>query len=167
VGEGVGPALMIPPTYNLVTLAFPGAKPRARYFGMVSGAGGLGAATRPLIRGLATSAVSWRASLGLHVQVVAWIASLARKITDPGAPRARFRDHQSRHTTHRVSSVRSAPPHGAILTSVRTAVTRARLPARCGHILLPNESAVLCQYPAGGTGCPVRQAGLVWAGASR
>src|ERR1700761_7029834 len=81
--EGVGSALMIPPIYILVTVTFPDVRSRARYFGVVSGAGGLGAAAGPLIGGLVTSAISWRASFGLQVLVVAWIILLARKITDP------------------------------------------------------------------------------------
>ena len=81
--EGVGSALMIPPIYILVTVTFPDVKSRARYFGVVSGAGGLGAAAGPLIGGLVTSAISWRASFALQVLVVAWIILLARKITDP------------------------------------------------------------------------------------
>jgi len=90
--EGVGSALMIPPIYILVTVTFPDVKSRARYFGVVSGAGGLGAAAGPLIGGLVTSAISWRASFGLQVAVVAWIIWLARKITDPAreGPRPRF-----------------------------------------------------------------------------
>ena len=90
--EGVGSALMIPPIYILVTVAFPDVKSRARYFGVVSGAGGLGAAAGPLIGGVVTSAVSWRASFGLQVLVVAWIIWLARKIADPApeGPRPRF-----------------------------------------------------------------------------
>ena len=89
--EGVGSALMIPPIYILVTVAFPDVRSRARYFGVVSGAGGLGAAAGPLIGGLVTSAISWRASFGLQVLVVAWIALLARKITDPARSGARPR----------------------------------------------------------------------------
>jgi MFS family permease len=81
--EGVGSALMIPPIYILITVTFPDIKSRARYFGVVSGAGGLGAAAGPLIGGLVTSAVSWRASFGLQVIVVGWITVLARKITEP------------------------------------------------------------------------------------
>jgi MFS family permease len=90
--EGVGSALMIPPIYILVTVTFPDVKSRARYFGVVSGAGGLGAAAGPLIGGLVTSAISWRASFGLQVLVVAWIIWLARKITDPArlGPKPRF-----------------------------------------------------------------------------
>jgi MFS family permease len=90
--EGVGSALMIPPIYILVTVAFPDIKSRARYFGVVSGAGGLGAAAGPLIGGVVTSAISWRASFGLQVLVVAWIIVLARHISDPAPekPSPRF-----------------------------------------------------------------------------
>jgi len=84
--EGVGSALMIPPIYILVTVTFPDVKSRARYFGIVSGAGGLGAAAGPLIGGVITSAISWRASFGLQVLVVAWIIFLARRIHDPARP---------------------------------------------------------------------------------
>jgi MFS family permease len=90
--EGVGSALMIPPIYILITVAFPDVKSRARYFGVVSGAAGLGAAAGPLIGGLVTTAISWRASFGLQVLVVAVIAWLALKIADPApaGPRPRF-----------------------------------------------------------------------------
>jgi MFS family permease len=81
--EGIGSALMIPPIYILITVAFPDIKSRAKYFGIVSGAGGLGAAAGPLIGGTVTSLISWRASFGLQVLVVAWIILAARKITEP------------------------------------------------------------------------------------
>jgi MFS family permease len=81
--QGIGSALMIPPIYILVTVAFPDMKARAKYFGVVSGAGGLGAAAGPLIGGLVTSAISWRASFVLQVLLVAWIIVMARNITEP------------------------------------------------------------------------------------
>jgi MFS family permease len=87
--EGVGSALMIPPIYILVTASFPDVKSRAKYFGVISGAAGLGAAAGPLIGGLVTSAISWRASFGLQVLVVAWIILLARKIAEPARPAAK------------------------------------------------------------------------------
>ena len=89
--EGVGSALMIPPIYILITVVFPDVKSRAKYFGVVSGAGGLGAAAGPLIGGLITSAISWRASFGLQVLVVAWIILLGRKITEPALTKSRPR----------------------------------------------------------------------------
>src|SRR5919107_4934494 len=72
--EGVGSALMIPPIYILITVLFSDTKTRAKYFGMVSGAAGLGAAAGPLIGGLVTSAISWRASFVLQVLIVAVVA---------------------------------------------------------------------------------------------
>jgi MFS family permease len=81
--EGVGSALMIPPIYILITVLFDDVETRAKYFGVVSGAGGLGAAAGPLIGGVVTSYVGWRASFLLQVLVVAWIIILARRIVDP------------------------------------------------------------------------------------
>ena len=83
VFEGVGSALMIPPIYILATLAFPDIQSRARAFGVISGMGGIGAAAGPLIGGLITTAISWRASFGLQAAVVAVIVYLSLKLTDP------------------------------------------------------------------------------------
>src|SRR5690242_16835891 len=90
--EGVGSALLIPPIYILITVLFDDVKTRARWFGVVSGAAGLGAAAGPLIGGLITSYISWRASFLLQVLVVATIAFLALRIDDPplAEPRPRF-----------------------------------------------------------------------------
>ena len=90
--EGIGSALMIPPIYILVTVTFLDVKSRAKYFGVISGAAGLGAAAGPLIGGVITSAISWRASFGLQVAVVVAIIFLARSIVDPArsGPRPRF-----------------------------------------------------------------------------
>src|SRR3954447_26166577 len=81
--EGIGSALLIPPIYILITVMFDDIKTRARYFGVVSAAAGVGAAAGPLIGGLITSYISWRASFLLQVLVVAAIAWLARRIDDP------------------------------------------------------------------------------------
>ena len=78
--EGVGSALMIPPIYILVTVFFTDLTSRARAFGIVSAAGGIGAAAGPLIGGLVTSAINWRASFILQVLVVATVIFLARRI---------------------------------------------------------------------------------------
>jgi MFS family permease len=86
--EGIGSALMIPPIYILITVAFTDTGSRARYFGVVSGAAGLGAAAGPLIGGLVTSAISWRASFGLQVLIVATIIVMALRITDPARTEA-------------------------------------------------------------------------------
>ena len=55
--EGVGTALLIPPVYILTTMLFTDMKSRAWAFGLISGMGGIGAATGPLIGGLITTAI--------------------------------------------------------------------------------------------------------------
>jgi MFS family permease len=84
--EGVGSALLIPPVYILTTMLFTDVRSRARAFGVVSGMGGIGAAAGPLIGGLITTAISWRASFLLQVAIVGYIVFLARKIVDPLPP---------------------------------------------------------------------------------
>ncbi len=84
--EGVGSALMIPPIYILATLAFSDIESRARAFGVISGMGGIGAAAGPLIGGLITTTISWRASFLLQAAIVATILYLSRKIVDPLEP---------------------------------------------------------------------------------
>ena len=81
--EGVGTALLIPPVYILTTLLFTNLGSRARAFGLISALGGLGAAAGPLIGGLITSAISWRAAFLFQAVVIAVIVWLARGIKDP------------------------------------------------------------------------------------
>jgi MFS family permease len=81
--EGVGTAMLIPPVYILTTLLFTEVTSRARAFGVISAAGGLGAAAGPLIGGLITTAISWRAAFIFQALVIAVIVWLSRKITDP------------------------------------------------------------------------------------
>jgi MFS family permease len=87
--EGVGSALLIPPIYILVTVLFHETTTRAKWFGVVSAAAGLGAAAGPLIGGALTSSLGWRSSFWLQVVVVAAIALLARHIDDPPLPTPR------------------------------------------------------------------------------
>ncbi|TQM44329.1 MFS transporter [Pseudonocardia cypriaca] len=87
--QGVGSALLIPPIYILITTLFDDTTTRARYFGVVSGAAGIGAAAGPLIGGLITSYISWRASFLLQVLIVVTITWLGRVIADPPLPQQR------------------------------------------------------------------------------
>jgi MFS family permease len=80
--EGLGSALLIPPIYILITVAFQVISTRAKYFGVVSGAAGLGAATGPLIGGLVTTAISWRASFVVQFAVVVVVIVMTLRITD-------------------------------------------------------------------------------------
>ncbi len=86
VFEGVGTALLIPPVYILTTMAFSEMSSRARAFGVISGLGGIGAAAGPLIGGLITTAISWRAAFIFQAVVVAAIVLLSRRIVDPVPP---------------------------------------------------------------------------------
>jgi MFS family permease len=86
VFEGVGTAFLIPPVYILTTMAFTSMESRARSFGVISGLGGIGAAAGPLIGGLITSAISWRAAFVFQALVVATIVVLSRRVVDPVAP---------------------------------------------------------------------------------
>lgn len=81
--EGVGTAMLIPPVYILATLLFTGLSSRARAFGAIMAAGGVGAAAGPLIGGLITSAISWRAAFVFQALVIALIVYLARSLEDP------------------------------------------------------------------------------------
>ena len=80
--EGVGSALLIPPVYILVTVSYIGIA-RAKNFGIVSAAGGIGSAAGPLIGGSITSALSWRASFILQFFIVLAIIFLSRRIVEP------------------------------------------------------------------------------------
>jgi MFS family permease len=84
--EGVGTALLIPPVYILATLWFSGITSRAWAFGVISGLGGIGAAAGPLIGGVITTAISWRAAFVFQALVVATIILLSRRMVDPVPP---------------------------------------------------------------------------------
>ena len=84
--EGVGTALLIPPVYILATLYFADVRSRARAFGVISALGGIGAAAGPLIGGLITSAISWRAAFIFQALIIVVIVVLSRKLTDPLPP---------------------------------------------------------------------------------
>jgi MFS family permease len=81
--EGVGTALLIPPVYILTTMLFGDMKSRARAFGVISGMGGIGAATGPLIGGAITTAISWRAAFVFQALIIVVIVVLSRNVVDP------------------------------------------------------------------------------------
>jgi MFS family permease len=84
--EGVGTALLIPPVYILTTMLFTDIRSRARAFGLISGMGGVGAAAGPLIGGLITTAISWRAAFVFQAAVIVVILLLGRRLEDPVPP---------------------------------------------------------------------------------
>jgi MFS family permease len=86
VFEGVGTALLIPPVYILATLWFSDLTSRAWAFGVISGLGGIGAAAGPLIGGVITTWISWRAAFVFQALVIVTIVLLSRQLVDPLPP---------------------------------------------------------------------------------
>jgi MFS family permease len=84
--EGVGTALLIPPVYILTTMLFTDLTSRARAFGVITGMGGIGAAAGPLIGGVITTGISWRAAFVFQALVIVIIMLLSRPIADPVPP---------------------------------------------------------------------------------
>ena len=84
--EGAGTALLIPPVYILTTMVFSNLQSRARAFGVITGMAGIGAAAGPLIGGVITTGISWRAAFVFQAMIVALIIILSRRIEDPVPP---------------------------------------------------------------------------------
>jgi MFS family permease len=80
--QGLGSALLIPPIYILVTVSIDDIRARAAAFGLVGGAGGLGGAAGPVIGGLITTAISWRATFASQILLAVVIVVLSRRILD-------------------------------------------------------------------------------------
>jgi MFS family permease len=80
--QGIGTALLIPPVYILATVLVSDPTRRARVFGTISAAGGIGAAAGPLIGGLITTTTSWRVSFLAQTLLVVGILALGRQIVD-------------------------------------------------------------------------------------
>jgi MFS family permease len=80
--QGIATALLIPPVYILATVGITDLRARVAAFGIIGGAGGVGAAAGPLIGGIITSAISWRATFGSEVLLALVILVMSRKIVD-------------------------------------------------------------------------------------
>jgi MFS family permease len=81
--EGVGTCLLIPPVYILTTMYFHDTTSRAKAFGTITGMGGIGAAAGPLLGGLITTGIDWRAAFVFQAMVIGVIIWLARDLRDP------------------------------------------------------------------------------------
>jgi MFS family permease len=123
--EGVGSALLIPPIYIMVTVLFNDIATRAKYFGVVSGAGGVGATAGPLIGGLITSYISWRASFLVQVLVVGAIARCSR-----GGSSTRPCRRNGRASTYSAPSCRRSACSSSSTASCRPGRTAGSPPGR-------------------------------------
>jgi MFS family permease len=81
-GQGIASALLIPPVYILTTVAIEDVKARAAAFGLIGGAGAIGSAIGPLLGGIITTAVSWRATFISEALIALVILFLSRSIVD-------------------------------------------------------------------------------------
>lgn len=77
--QGLGTSLLIPPVYILVTVLYSGVT-RAKAFGIVSAGGGIGSATGPLIGGILTTSITWRANFIFEAIVIFIIIILGLKL---------------------------------------------------------------------------------------
>src|SRR5262245_24825499 len=89
LGQGIGTALLIPPVYILATVFYPDVKTRARAFGAISAAAGVGSSAGPLIGGLITSAASWRWAFLSQALLAVVIIILGRRLDAPRPQGAR------------------------------------------------------------------------------
>ena len=114
---------------------------RAKWFGVVSGAAGLGSAAGPLIGGLITSYISWRASFLLQVLVVARDRAARPAHRRPAAarPAARLRRARRRPLGGRAVLRRLRDPadrHVRLARPSRTSASGVVIPEggsrRCG-----------------------------------
>ena len=143
--EGVGTALLIPPVYILATLWFTDLTSRAWAFGVISGLGGIGAAAGPLIGGLITTAISWRAAFIFQAAVVAMIVLLSRRLEDPLAPTRPARSTRSARSCRR--SACSASSSGSFRPAATTLLLAIFLVVGAAFLL-----GVLPLHPLAGAG---------------
>jgi MFS family permease len=80
--QGVGSALLIPPIYILVTVSIDDLRTRAAAFGLIGGMAGLGSAVGPLVGGLITTTISWRATFASQVLLAIVVIVLSQRIRD-------------------------------------------------------------------------------------
>jgi MFS family permease len=82
IGQGIASALLIPPVYILTTVAIEDVKVRAAAFGLIGGAGAVASGVGPLVGGILTTGISWRATFLSEALLAIVILFLSRSIID-------------------------------------------------------------------------------------
>jgi DHA2 family methylenomycin A resistance protein-like MFS transporter len=91
--QGIGAAMMLPGTLAVITNAYPEDRERARAIGTWAGIGSAALPAGPLLGGLLTQAVSWRAVFLINVPIVLLaLVVAARTVTENSDPQARRPD---------------------------------------------------------------------------
>jgi MFS transporter, DHA2 family, methylenomycin A resistance protein len=86
VVQGLGAALMVPASLALLHAGYPDASTRARAFGVWGGIAGIGAASGPVLGGVLSTLVTWRAVFFVNLPVgIAAMALTARHVAAPAA----------------------------------------------------------------------------------
>lgn len=87
VVQGIGAALLVPTSLALLRHTFSDSSARARAFGIYGGIAGIAAAAGPVLGGLLTSTVTWRAIFWLNVPIGLFVLPIAARVV-PVAPRS-------------------------------------------------------------------------------
>ncbi|MCZ2527098.1 MFS transporter [Streptomyces sp. HB2AG] len=132
--QGIGVALMLPALLSLITREFTGAD-RTRALSALGTVGGIGAAVGPLLGGVFTHYVSWRASFLMGTVITTVVVLALRRTPGPGPDRA-----GPREPFDAAGSVLSAAGVGllvvATLLAGRYGLVRARQDFEVfGHVL--------------------------------
>jgi MFS family permease len=137
--QGIGSALLIPPIYILVTVMIDDLRTRAAAFGLIGGAAGLGSAVGPLVGGLITTAISWRATFGSQVLLALVVLVLSRQIHEVAVV-------ESPPTIDRWGAVLSALGMGLVVIGLLLASSygwlRARQDFTIGSVVLIPEGGI-------------------------
>jgi DHA2 family methylenomycin A resistance protein-like MFS transporter len=83
--QGCGAALMVPASLALIRVAYPAGRERAKAIGVWGAVAGVAAAAGPVVGGLLTDALSWRAVFVVNVPLAAVAVLLAGRFV-PAAP---------------------------------------------------------------------------------
>jgi MFS family permease len=83
--EGIGAAMIFPAIFSIATLTFSGAE-RTRALALIGAATAFGGALGPVLGGLITTALSWRASFAMEAAITLVVIVMMRRLAMPKRP---------------------------------------------------------------------------------